>query len=257
MTCRNRAVGRSFACSLCGKSFPTKRHLNEHGKRKHPTIVVSQQQQQQQQPVVPALTTATTTSTVATTVQQATSGEFSSALKCEPMTPSLPSMKPALPVMASMSKPAYIHSNHSGVFMNQPLQDHSSQMLQCPPIQNYGLASNPQPAMFQHDLVNNGCYAYGNVKSEMMTSQQLQQQQQHQLSHINNNNNSHFNTDEENVGSLLRLVYSCPDPMLEHESANFVDQEHFYNHGGQICSQKPSDQLMEFPMLDGIPLEYL
>ena len=43
VTCRNRAVGRSFACSLCSKSFPTKRHLHEHNKRKHPQEVNSPQ----------------------------------------------------------------------------------------------------------------------------------------------------------------------------------------------------------------------
>ena len=35
MTCRNRADGKSFSCALCSKAFPTKRHLNEHSKRKH------------------------------------------------------------------------------------------------------------------------------------------------------------------------------------------------------------------------------
>ena len=39
-TCRNRAEGRSFACSLCSKSFPTKRHLHDHNKRKHPQEVI-------------------------------------------------------------------------------------------------------------------------------------------------------------------------------------------------------------------------
>merc|ERR1712079_792745 len=56
-TCRNRAIGKSFACSLCSKSFPTKRHLHEHNKRKHPSQQHApspqqqhhQQQQQQQQ----------------------------------------------------------------------------------------------------------------------------------------------------------------------------------------------------------------
>jgi len=49
ITCRNRDSGISFACTLCSKSFPTKRHLHEHNKRKHPSITENSKQSQRQQ----------------------------------------------------------------------------------------------------------------------------------------------------------------------------------------------------------------
>ena len=135
---------------------------------------------------------------------------------------------------------------------NTLYHDPSSQMLQCPSTQTYVLAS---PNMFQTDV--NVCYLFNNSRTD---SSKQQQQQQQQMSHHNNNQ---CTPDEENVGSLLRLVYSCPDQILDHDSSSYVDQNQYYNnqqqhqHGGQICSGKPNENLMEYPMLDGIALEYL
>jgi len=216
VTCRNRAVGRSFPCSLCGKSFPTKRHLNEHGKRKHPTIVVAQQQQQHQQPQI----SATTTTTVAP--------------KCETL-PSMTTPVSMTSLTVDSQKPIYLSSSTKAEYLyldpSQPdlsLQDPSTQMLQ-----NYVINESANTSMFQGGDVNNGCYLFNNSHLQSRTdvsmlSSQQQQQQQQQQQHLNNNNSSHHhlhqqqcNGDEENVGSLLRLVYSCPDPILDHDSGSY------------------------------------
>jgi hypothetical protein len=234
---------------LCGKSFPTKRHLNEHGKRKHPTIVVAQQQQQ----IVPPLTTTTTTTTTVdfSTSKCESSFDFAAApTKCEPSLPSMtsPASMP-LSNVPQMPKPSYLSNTDNLPLYHNNLQDPASQMLQCPSTQNYVQTS---PSMFQNDV--NGCYLFNNSRTDSSKQQQLQ---------INHHNSNHCSADEENVGSLLRLVYSCPDPMLDHDSSSYVDQNQYYNnqhqlqHGGQICSGKSNDNLMEYPMLDGIALEYM
>jgi hypothetical protein len=116
--------------------------------------------------------------------------------------------------------------------------------------------------MFTPDMVQNGCYVYH--KADMVP----QQQQQQPMSHMGSgNNNNHYSTDEENVGSLLRLVYSCPDQMLDHDSAvSFVESNNPYfnqqlqtqgGHCGQKTAILSNEPLMEYPMLEGIPLEFL
>ena len=236
VTCRNRAVGRSFACSLCEKSFPTKRHLNEHGKRKHPTIVVAQQQ----------LTTLLVTPTPDCTTT-------ATAVKCE--TNALLPMAPTISITdPQMSKPIY-HTKPEYVYQADiSLQDPSNQILS----QNYSS---------MYDSQTNSCYMFS---SSSVVAQQQQQQQ-----HINNNCNS----EEENVGSLLRLVYSCPDQILDHDASAYVvsgDQNnsmaqthHYYSHqphvvqlqngcsANKTTSNLSTENIMDYPMLDGIPLEFM
>jgi hypothetical protein len=179
-------------------------------------------------------------------------------------------MKAALP-MPPMPKVALFLSGHGGLFVDHSLPEVPAQMVHCPPSQSFSLASQPvaAPPMYPTDgcfILNNGTMS-GRAEPSSMLSQQQQQMN-------NNNSGSHhhhhhpqqqqqqqYQNDEENVGSLLRLVYSCPDQILEQDSA-YVDQNQFFHQhipsSGQIkAGSIAQDTLMEYPMLEGIPLEYL
>lgn len=53
--------------------------------------------------------------------------------------------------------------------------------------------------------------------------------------------------EDHNVGSLLRLVYSCPDQL----------DQHHQNAPNAICQAEPSMAVDYPPILDGISLDYL
>lgn len=63
--------------------------------------------------------------------------------------------------------------------------------------------------------------------------------------------------EDHNVGSLLRLVYSCPDQLDQQGSQSEYIQPQTQNH---TSSSSNNNDLMEYataPILDGISLDYL
>jgi hypothetical protein len=181
-------VGRSFACTLCSKSFPTKRHLHEHNKRKHP---------------------ASTLNIIADDI---------------PTSPT-----------DNLKTDNFNAGTQFNTFDNFYY-----------PTDNYdGSNKSHHPAVMGHDLplpqINNS-----NVVVVGMEEEEEEE-------------------DHNNVGSLLRLVYSCPD-QLEGQDYHHQHQQLACNlssnsvassdGGRQVC---PENNLMaEYtPILDGISLDYL
>ena len=189
MTCRNRAMGKSFLCQQCTKCFPTKRHLHEHEKRKH-----------------------------ATTTEQASAAAVSPA-------PSSSSSSGGQQQLAS--SPAYLATQQvtTKSTFSAPAQQQQQQYPQSPPPS--------YPGYQDSYYVQHPAAAASGVAEE-----------------------------EDNLGSLLRLVYHCPDVQQMEGAATVYPQGNFtpgYNHQS---SYNKSDQHHHQPLmteynLEGLPLDCL
>lgn len=173
ITCRNRAVGKSFACQLCSKSFPTKRHLHEHSKRKHPN------------------------------------------------TSSKPHSQIQFQEAPQISEPPQSFSTYDSSYYNY------SNTSTTPSEDSY-------------------------VKNELMVGHDLP------LPQMSTNNNPSVMEEDHNVGSLLRLVYSCPDQLDHHHQTS--QSEYIQQSQNTSSNTANNNDLMEYataPILDGISLDYL
>ena len=188
VTCRNRAVGRSYACELCSKNFPTKRHLHEHNKRKHPQV---------QQPQIP---------------QQ-------------------PQEVPQQPHQVPQQQ--YNNNIPYDNYYYHPVEPFTVKTENAPKTPYP--PTTPHPAVMGHDL------PLPQISNPVME-------------------------EDHNVGSLLRLVYSCPDQLEGQEYAHSPSSQPT-QHASQpshsamanrpvICP--PPEAMMDYPpILDGISLDYL
>ena len=195
ITCRNRAIGKSFNCNLCSKSFPTKRHLHEHNKRKHPS-----------------------------SINQNNNNNKS--------------------------------NNNSPIRPEETSQDQSYQAQPLNQVQQ-------QPSFSTYDSNYYTNYPTNDpyVKNELMHG--------HDLPLPNASTNFE---DDHNVGSLLRLVYSCPDQLenshsLQHQSSqntveyiqNTSSANAAQSQAAPVQTSRVCPDLMDYsagPILD-IPLDYL
>lgn len=222
VTCRNRAVGKTFACGVCSKKFPTKRHLHEHGKRKHPAAPLG-----------------------------------SVASPQTPSTNMAPSPAPSTAASISSS------------FSSSSTCCSSPQSLESPPDYNKSYQR-------QQQYQTNGM-GYGQDMSYYYPNYNCQQQQQQDQQKLDSNGHhpAVMGTDlplpqlscpaveeDHNVGSLLRLVYSCPDQLDNDQTGDYQQQQQQQQQSAAepvksevtVCSNEP---LMDYPMLDGISLDYL
>ena len=289
VTCRNRKVGKTYSCHLCTKKgFLSKLRLAEHEKRKHPTVVVTS--------VVHggnvSLTSPTTTSPSQSDILKMRETQISTNQTIPPMTCRPPSntsssessilqassysntnmTSPIIPNITPTSTSTQKHWDGSGYF-NAPNSIHQNSLIPS----SYPSQQTHQGYMSPHHLNNYGTYGIhssiplsGN-SCHIQPSSSYQQplstpaligSQQHPLPPMGSENipvTAHHG--EENVGSLLRLVYSCPDSNLESSyhmnSHNYVQPNHHLM--DQTHSSKPHPQtvnlnnaclMSDYPQLD-------
>jgi hypothetical protein len=259
VTCRNRADGKTYSCCHCSKTFPTKRHLHEHSKRKHNEGIDSS----------PAKKTED---------QQQVPEQVSQQHQQPSQPPRLPSILPHL-------KQEQQHHHQ------EPLQQHpgyypnsiaSAYQQQQPP----SFYPHPPPQYDQYlmtSVVTGSDLALPQIP-ETTAAESLPKEEEDEA---------------ENVGSLMRLVYSCSDSnsspspsssssssasssssfvngrmqpnyserhphvhqvhLYHHHSDKVQHQPHHPHHHHQQQQQQHSDQQLvsDYPILEGLPIDCL
>ncbi len=233
MTCRNRHDGLSFACGLCKKTFPTKRHLNEHCKRKHGSNAAQK----------------------ATSPE--TNGHFSPSPACSSQTGFQVQVQ-------EQSLPAFQHQ-YPPYSRNLPTCDFANEALE-----NHLLGHLPQPTTTTTTSSASTTATPTSSESQVVvTGNDLP------LPQI-------CESGEENVGSLMRLVYGCTSDN-QNASTNEMhfyssnspqvattqhqQQQHEIHHQQQqqqqrvIATQQHIHQeppsLIDYPILEGLPIDCL
>ena len=262
VTCRNRKVGKTYSCRLCTKKgFLSKLRLAEHEKRKHPTIVVTSVASGGNASVSSSLSPSSHTQSEA--LQTTDSIPNSHQIQSSPMTSRLSSSSvspnstmsassyssssilpnvPSPPLTSTQRQwennsyfnhqnvlnqhhlmPSAPYSMHPQIQSTYPASHHLNSYTAyggihagIPTIGSQGYPTSPAPTFQHQSLQNSSSMSYPaqytgsslpNLGPESVSSVGVQPQQ-----------------GEENVGSLMRLVYSCSDNNME-ASYNFSHNE--------------------------------
>lgn len=217
ITCRNRANGKSFDCHYCGKGFPTKRHLNDHSKRKHRTPITTKETFE----------------------------------------------------LSSSSSPNYPEETLAPQYQHRPPPSYESHCQQNR-LPSMGQSFSLQCGANQISASNPGQFSCELCHASFGTEQGLED---HLMSHFPPSNRTademplsqiNDNTTEDNVGSLMRLVYNCTDSQSSlpdyQDMTSHTTLPHPSQHSSHTLYQTDKVQaeaLMDYPILDTLQLDCL
>ena len=279
VTCRNRKVGKTYSCRLCTKKgFLSKLRLAEHEKRKHPTIVVTSVVNGGNSSVSSSMSPSnhTQSESLQTTDSQTNSHHVPSS----PMTyrSSNSSVSPNSTISVSSYSHSPVLSNvpsspltssqrqwETNTYFNP--QNVLGQHHLMPPSQysmhpqippSYGTSqhlNNYTPYSGIHSnitTVGSQCYPAGPASSFQQQSLQTSGSLNHtspytgpSVTSLNSENvtsvGMQHHQGEENVGSLMRLVYSCSDNNME-ANYNFSHPESHSNFSNMDIQSQPNSK---------------
>ena len=242
---------------MCSKSFPTKRHLNDHWKRKHPDISKTSNSYGQTNPI-----------------ESRTSPKVS-AHHQEDGYVSYNRQQNQQPVQGQGTLPGF--HQHYQQHQNAPSsgRQNSFKCDLCHALfpNNYALEFHlsvhlPPPHTPSTHLPP---VTPQDVPQQLQNQHHLQQQSQQSVI-ANDLPLSHLpEPQEENVGSLLRSIYSCPDQQMisANVDTNFLGYPNNATDSSQHCvpytshvdavsrASNHDPSLLDYQMLDSLPIDCL